>query len=177
MMTLANNTADRTSEFVRLFAEHNRTVYKHILTLLGNAEAAQEVFQETSVVLWEKFSEFSPDTHFSAWACRIAYFEVLKFRQTVGREHLLFNDTLVHALAQQREEDSDLLEERRKALRQCLKKLRSKDQELIDQCYSGGVTIQHIANMTGRPVNTLYKALGRIRRSLFHCVNRVLESG
>ncbi len=59
-------------EFIRLFAQHERTIYAHILALLGDAEATQDVFQETCVVLWEKFAEFQAGTHFGAWARKIA---------------------------------------------------------------------------------------------------------
>ena len=56
--------SDRTSEFVALFAAHDRGIYKHILTLLVDPATTQEVFQETSVTLWQKFDEFQPGSSF-----------------------------------------------------------------------------------------------------------------
>ena len=170
------NNVDRTGEFVGLFAAHDRVIYKYILTLLGNAESADEVFQETSMVLWKKFGEFLPESNFGAWACRVAYFEVLKFRQTARRDRLLFSDDLVGALAEQRTADADVLEERRLALRECLKKLGPHDRVLIEHRYGGTETIKQIAKRLGRPANTLYKALERIRHTLFECINKTVSA-
>ena len=90
---------DRTSEFVALFAAHDRGVYKYILMLLADPHATQEVFQETSVTLWQKFEEFEPGSNFFAWACRVAYFEVMKYRQTCRRDRLRFGEDMLRTLA------------------------------------------------------------------------------
>ena len=66
-------------EFVRLYTASSRRIYTYILTLLPNRTDAEDVFQDVSVLLWEKFPEFTPGTQFSAWACRIAYFKALSF--------------------------------------------------------------------------------------------------
>ena len=166
-------TPDRTSEFVALFAAHDRGVYKYILTLLANSNITQEVFQETSVTLWQKFDEFQPGSNFLAWACRVAYFEVLKFRQTARRDRLRFNDGLLHTLAEERSSSEGLLQARHLALPDCMAKLPQADRELVEQRYSSDETILDIARRTGRSANTLYKALERIRRTLMKCIEEV----
>ena len=161
---------DRTSEFVALFAAADRGVYKYILTLLVDPTATQDVFQETSVTLWQKFEEFRPETNFLAWACRVAYFEVLKFRQTLRRDRLRFNDELVQTLADERLAGEGVLRARRLTLPDCVAKLPPGDRELVEQRYGSEETILEIARRTGRPANTLYKALERIRRTLMKCI-------
>jgi RNA polymerase sigma-70 factor, ECF subfamily len=168
--------SDRTSEFVALFALHNRGIYKYILTLLANSDSTQEVFQETSVVLWHKFDEFQPGTSFLAWACRVAYFEVLKHRQSYRRDRLRFNDDLLHTLAEERSTGEGMLQVRRRALPDCMEKLPPNDRELIEQRYAGDETILQIAERTGRPSNTLYKALERIRRTLMKCIEEEMAN-
>ena len=161
---------DRTSEFVALFATHDRGIYKHILTLLVDATATQEVFQETSVVLWQKFDEFRPGSSFLAWACRVAYFEVLKYRQNRRRDRLRFDDGLLRTLADERSAGEGVLQARRAALPECMEKLPPNDRELVEERYGSDETILEIARRTGRPANTLYKALERIRRTLMTCI-------
>jgi RNA polymerase sigma-70 factor (ECF subfamily) len=168
--------SDRTSEFVELFATHDRGIYKYLLTLLVDPNTTQEVFQETSVTLWRKFDEFQPGTSFLAWACRVAYFETLKFRQTVRRDRLCFNDDLLNTLAEERTKVDDVLQLHRAALPDCMKKLPPKDRELIEQRYASEETILAIARRTGRPANTLYKALERIRRTLLKCIEEVMRN-
>lgn len=165
---------DRTSQFVALFATHDRGIYKYILTLLADPNDTQEVFQETSVTLWRKFGEYRPGSNFFAWACRVAYFEVLRFRQTHRRDRLRFGDDLLDTLAIERSADEGLLQPRRSALPDCMKKLPAGDRELIELRYAGEETVLEIARRTGRQPNTLYKALERIRRTLMECIEQMI---
>lgn len=174
---MASLPSDEHSQaFVRLFAQHQREVFKYILTLLPDVSAAQDVLQETSVVLWTKFNEFEQGTHFSAWACRIAYFEVLKHRKSLSRERLLFDHDLIEQLALDRGEADELLEARRAALDLCLDKLSPADRRLVQQCYQERGGVKQTAEATGRSIHTLYKTMQRIRRRLFDCINRNTES-
>src|SRR3954453_5533910 len=65
--------------FLRLFLQNERRLYAYILTLLPRRADAEDVLQETSLVMWDKFDEQAPPTDFAAWGCRIAYFKVLDF--------------------------------------------------------------------------------------------------
>jgi DNA-directed RNA polymerase specialized sigma24 family protein len=50
---------------------------------------------------------------------------------------------------------------------------------LVQRCYSeheSRETYKSIAEEIGRPVNTVYKALNRIRRSLHECIDRTLAA-
>ena len=53
-------TTDRTAEFVGLLLQHQRRIHGYIATMLTNWADADEVLQETSIVLWQKFDEFQP---------------------------------------------------------------------------------------------------------------------
>jgi len=165
---------DRTSQFVALFAAHDRGIYKHILMLLVDSTATQEVFQETSVALWRKFDEFQPGSNFLAWACRVAYFEVLNYRRERRRGRLRFDDDLMQTLAEERLDGEDLLQARREVLPGCMDKLPPADRELVERRYASEETILELARRTGRQANTLYKALERIRRALMTCIENAL---
>jgi RNA polymerase sigma-70 factor (ECF subfamily) len=68
-----------------------------------------------------------------------------------------------------------LLEARRDALRSCLQKLSSTDRQLVQHCYSDSrTTFRRAAEVLGRPVNTVYKALNRIRKALYDCIERTV---
>jgi RNA polymerase sigma-70 factor (ECF subfamily) len=86
------------------------------------------------------------------------------------------SDATVDLLAQDAVERVDLLESRRDALRSCLEKLSEKDRQLVRHCYGDTrVTFKAVAEQLGRPVNTVYKALNRIRRALYECIERSLS--
>lgn len=61
--------AERADEFARLFGRHARQIYSYILTLIPHWVDAEDVFQETSTIIWEKFDQYKSGTNFRAWAC------------------------------------------------------------------------------------------------------------
>ncbi len=46
------------TRFMRLFLENERRIFGFILTLLPHWADAEDVFQETAGVLWNKFDDF-----------------------------------------------------------------------------------------------------------------------
>lgn len=164
---------NQTETFVRLFAQSQYEIHSYVLTLLHNWADADDVMQTTSIVLWRKFEQFQPDTDFVAWACRIAKFEVNNFRRVKGRDRLFFDDSLLESLATVRLSMGEQLQTERELIDDCVAKLKPDDRELIHRCYGRKtVTAKDVAGELGRPTNTVYKALIRIRRTLYECVQR-----
>jgi RNA polymerase sigma-70 factor, ECF subfamily len=166
---------DRTEEFVALLARSEFEIHTYILTLLPNRADADDVLQRTSVILWRKFSSWQRGTDFAAWACQTARFEVKNFLRSRARDRLYFDDELIDSLGDVRNEMAEDFSGRRDALHSCLEKLGSRDRQIIEGCYTEkNTTAKEVAAQLGRPVNTVYKALIRIRRALFECVERTL---
>jgi RNA polymerase sigma-70 factor (ECF subfamily) len=164
------------SDFIQLFTKHQRRIYLFILSLVPNPVDAEEVLQETNLIIWSKCGQFQPGSNFQAWACQIAHYEVLKFRDRRRREKLRFSDEFVEVLAREAANQADLLERRRLALAHCLAKLKQRDRELIQCRYTPGANGKSVADLLGRPVNSIYQSLGRIRKLLLECVNRRLTA-
>lgn len=163
-------------DFVQEFTKNQRRLYLYILAQVGRPNDAEEVLQETNLVIWRKAAQFTPGTNFFAWASRIATYEVLKLRERRGRDKLRFSAEFVEVVAAEASEASDAWEDRRQALSVCLGKLRSRDRELIERRYATGETGKSVAEDLGRPINAVYQSLGRIRRVLIECVQRQLAA-
>jgi len=163
-------------EFIHLFTRHQRQLYLLILAQLGRLQEAEEALQETNVVILSKHHQFVPGTNFFAWAAQVAHYEVLKSRQKRQRDRLRFSDEFVDAVATEVESQVSDLELRREALQDCMGKLREKDRELIRKRYQPGASGRDEAENLGRPANSLYQSIGRIRRSLFECIRRRMAS-
>ena len=73
-------------EFVELFTRHQRRLYLLILAQVPRPADAEEILQETNLVIWRKAAKFQPGTNFFAWAAQIAGYEVLKYRERKHRE-------------------------------------------------------------------------------------------
>ncbi len=164
-------------EFVQLFTHHQRRLFLYILSQVPNPIEAEEVQQETNVVIWSKFTQFRPGTNFLAWVSQIANFEVMKYRSRKKRDRMQFSDEFLQTVSRDALERSDELEERRTALVECIEKLRPRDRDLIQQRYAPGERGKHLAEQIGRPANSVYQSLGRIRRSLMECIQRRLSTG
>lgn len=163
-------------EFVQLFSRNQRRIYLHILGQVGNPNDAEEILQETNVVIWSKFDRFELGTNFIAWTFQIANFEVLKFRDRRRSNRLVFSEDVIEAIAEDSEESQDDLDLRRAALTECLGKLRPSDRELIQTRYAPGNKGKDVAEVLGRPSNSVYQSIGRIRKTLFECINRRLSA-
>jgi RNA polymerase sigma-70 factor, ECF subfamily len=173
------STAEATppgDEFVQLFTRHQRPLYLQILAQVPNPVDAEEILQETNVAIWRKCDRFQLGTNFFAWASRIATYEVLRFRQRRSRDRLLFSDRFIEQIAEETQADNEHLELRRKALLACLRKLRPQDRELLERRYAPGENGKSVAERLGRPVNSVYQSLGRIRRTLLDCITRRLAA-
>jgi RNA polymerase sigma-70 factor, ECF subfamily len=163
--------------FVQLFSRNQRRIYLHILKQVGSPNDAEEILQETNVVIWNKFHRFELGTNFVAWSFQIANFEVLKYRDKKRSNRLVFSGELLEVIAQESEEQEDDLDLRRAALQECLRSLRAADRELIQQRYQPGNTGEGVARQLDRPINSVYQSIGRIRKTLFECINRRLAAG
>jgi RNA polymerase sigma-70 factor, ECF subfamily len=171
---LADGSA-RLDEFMRLYTQHQRRLYVYLLSLVHNVADAEELLQETSYVLWKKFGEFAPGSNFGAWACRVAYFEVLKFRDRRNQGELPLSPQFLERVAEKMVEVSDLLEMRADVFNYCMDRLETPDRELITRRYAPGASVKLIADELRRTAHSVSKSLGRIRKLLLECVDRRLR--
>lgn len=167
-------TPDR-KPFARLLFAHQRQVYGYILTLVPHRADADELFQETSVILWEKLDEYDPDRPFYTWACGVAFNVVRNWRTKQRRDRHVFTDAFVERLSTARIAEAPLLDARREALVDCLHKLPADDRDLVDAYYTKGQPVAALADRMGVTDSAIYKSLTRIRRALFVCINRAVD--
>jgi RNA polymerase sigma-70 factor (ECF subfamily) len=160
---------------MRLMTGHQRRIFGYIYTLVPDRHDAQDILQETSVVICEKFDQFKPGTDFAAWACQIAYWEVRRARQKFARSKVVFNQEVVDALAETAAELLPEMSARHEALAKCLQKLHPRDRELLLTRYEPGSGVEEAAQRSGRSLVAAYKALARLRKLLLDCVTHQLS--
>ena len=164
----------KVERFAQLLATCQRRVFLFALGIVHNAADAEEVLQETNLVLWRKFDQYQPGTDFGRWACRIAHYEALKFRQRRTQKERLFSDDFIETLAAEAEKSLESIDSRRDALQRCLGKLKQPDRQLVMCRYQQGATTRAVAETLGRSVQGTRKALYRIRTALLACIERTL---
>ncbi len=167
--------AERADEFALLFGRHARQIYAYILTLVPHWADAEDIFQETSNIIWEKFDQFTPGTNFRAWACQVAYYRAIWFRQRQKKVAVPFGEEFFRLVAAETIAQQDVLDGRHAALGGCVEKLPRLDRDLIERSYAPGMTIKQAALELGRSPEAAYKALKRIHRELFDCVETAMK--
>lgn len=153
-----------------LITRHQRQIFAYIYTLVPDRPDAEDLLQETCVVICEKFDEFTPGTDFVAWACQIAWWRIRYSRQKFARSKVVFDDTILEAVARTASAMREELDERHEALARCLQKLAPRDRELVLTRYEPGSGVAEAARRSGRSMDAAYKALNRLRKLLHDCV-------
>lgn len=170
----ADAAPDRVEEFVRLLAQNQRRIFLYVMTLVPNFTEAEEIIQETNLVLWREFGQFQVGTNFAAWACKVAFHQVLGYRKRQQRDRLQFSPAFLEAVAGEAADQAEQLDSRSEALTGCLDKLPPLQRDLLRLRYGDEQPIEAIARQVGRTVEAVYRALSRIRYTLHECVSQTL---
>ena len=171
--------ADSAEEFVRLFSRSQHRVLRFIHTLVPNLSAAEDILQETSVVLWKKWPQFDRDKDFVKWACGIARLEVFRMLRQNKRTTLYLNEVVLNQIADiamAEAYDSARYEAGKAALEECMKELPGRLNEILTLRYKHEKTVQQIAELCQRPKSTIHDLLGKIRYQLLRCIQRRLST-
>ena len=167
---------DRAEEYVKLLGQHQRRIAMYVMSLVPSWSDAEDIIQETNMVIWREFDRFELGTNFPAWACKIAFHQVLAYRKRRQRDRLQLSTEFLEAVAEEAAASAEQLEERHHALAGCIEKLQQPHRQIVQLRYSDGSSIEVIADQVGRTVGALYRVLSRIRKTLHECVSRTLST-
>ena len=164
--------ADDMQEFVTLMLKHQKRLRAFIYSLNPQSSDVDDVLQNTNTVLWEKRETFEPGTNFSAWAFKIARFQVYRQRsRDIKHGKLMFSDELIDMLTESASED--IMKDRRmSALENCLTKLSDEQRNIVDARYNRGKSLEQLGKSMNRSAGSLRIALYRIRDVLKRCVEQ-----
>src|SRR5262245_35793826 len=119
LATPATMSPERMDEFVRLLGQNQRRLFLYVMSLVPNYTDAEEILQNTNLVMWREFDQFVLGTNFTAWACKVAFHQVLAWRKKRQRDRLQFSDAFMEAVAEESSGSADVLDERSQLLAGC----------------------------------------------------------
>jgi RNA polymerase sigma-70 factor (ECF subfamily) len=172
---LETDVLQRKAEFARLLSENQSRLYGYIHSLVPDLNHADDLFQQTALVLWDKFDAYDRERSFFSWACGVARFEAANYSRRLARQRKFFGHDLNLLLIAAHEELSESeSSDRREALTRCVGKLRDDDRVLLTECYTDPAGIPGVAARRNRSPHSVYNSLRRIRVQLFQCITRTL---
>jgi RNA polymerase sigma-70 factor (ECF subfamily) len=145
-----------------LYDRYARVVYSLALRMLGIAELAEEVVQETFWRVWRRSSTFHADRgQVSSWIFGIAHnLSVDELRRQRSRPNPVYDDDdrpVLRDMVDTRLDvtDAALEQERRRLIREALQQIPSEQREAIELAYFGGFSQSEIAAQLQNPIGTV----------------------
>lgn len=168
---------DRTQEFLELLTHHDRALSVHVHSLVQDPHDADDILQQTKMILWRCFDQFEPGTNFLAWARKTAFHQVLAHRRQKKRAAVPLGDDILEMLHDEVAKLSDGTEQRRDALRACVAKLPAAHRQLVKLRYYEEMEVDGVAERIRSTAGAVYRALSRVRMNLLACMEKELKRG
>ena len=170
-------TTEANKQFVKLYAEHCFELFRYACMLEPNKSDAEDIVQEVSVKLWEKFEQFDPEqTDFCTWARGFVRFQVLQHRRSHARRSARISEDVVDLLTADYTAERELFEAQQTALEACLEKLGEEARQLVESRYRlAHGDLNKLAALMNRSVNAVSISLYRVRRQLVRCTTEEMK--
>jgi len=169
-----NTPTQRLEAFVHSFLPCERRIAAYVSSLVPNRVDAEDITQDVSVVLWEKFESFTPGTDFASWACRIAFLKVLNYRRLKPRPLSLSEEVLEKVSAKFGQMGS-VVDAEQEILLQCINELTNSQRNLVLQRHFANRTLDIVADEIKISIPTLRKRLQTVYSLLMDCISRRLH--
>jgi RNA polymerase sigma-70 factor, Rhodopirellula/Verrucomicrobium family len=174
---LSDRDASDRQRFESLLSKHRRKLTLYLVSLVRNADDAEDLCQRCSVVMWKKFSQFDERRSFFSWACGIARLEVQNYRRAVVVRPMIFKSEVISLLAESVETlDRTTQAHRLAALQKCISRLSETEKTFLRRIYWEGCSLEAIARELGCSPRTFYNRIYLLRKKLSQCVARHMEA-
>lgn len=171
MVKSDNNPLQETQRFLSYYVKDQKRIYGYILSVVSDWQDTDDILQETTALMWQKFNEFQEGTSFTAWGIQVAKYKIREFHRR-HRKQVQLSEQVLEVLENRAQTYYSHPNPRLETLENCIKRLRPKDYALIQMRYTENTTIKDIALRLGRSVHGLYKVMSRIHADLVICVRR-----
>jgi RNA polymerase sigma-70 factor (ECF subfamily) len=163
-------------DWAAALAEHDRWLRTAVLARLGERQAVEEVMQEVALAAVAQRAPLAEPAKVAAWLYRLAVRQSLLYRRQQGRRHKLLGRFALRAHpagdAPQAADPLDwlVLDERKRLVREALRRLPARDAEILLLKYTEGWSYRALAERLGVAESAvearLHRARGRLRDAL-----------
>ena len=152
--------------FEALYRRHARRVYGYLWKLLRRRYVVEEVLDDVMLVIWKDAARFNFTSRLSTWILGIAHYKALKALRRcapVPAEDLRPWEQADEGLGPEAAAERHEL---RRAVTRALETLSSEQRVVVELAFYHGRSYREIAEIVGRPVNTIKTRMLHARRRL-----------
>jgi RNA polymerase sigma-70 factor (ECF subfamily) len=158
--------------------ENRSSLFAFVFAVVRDFNAAEELLQETSVVICENANDFTPGTSFGAWSREIARRRIRAYFRQQKREKRILSEDHIHNLQQAFAAVEDRIaspHHRLQAMRRCLEKLTPRVRHWLYLRYVSQLALVEMASQVRCKPESIRKTLYRSRQQLRVCIERRLR--
>lgn len=160
-----------------LWVQSQSIVSAYITANVIDLHHAEDLLQEVAKAVAEKFDTFDRSRPFTPWVLGIARNRLLKYYRSRARDRLVLSEPALARYGDAMQRIEPEAEERRHALRECLKQVTGRSREALDLRYGADLKVREIGQRLGVSASTVSVMLYRVRRVLDECIRRTLSRG
>jgi len=159
------------NQVVRALIRDRAKLLGYAWAILRDHHAADDVFQEVTVLAMERPGEIADEAHLARWARKAARLKCLEVLRRRSKRSLPLDGDVLDLLEAEWEDPASG-EERVDHLRECVDKLSPRAREVLGMRYSLGLSGARVAELLQIKVESVYVALARIHKALGDCISR-----
>lgn len=162
------------ARFVAELTRCQRHLHAFICSVVWNLAEADDVLQETNLVLWQKADHYDDSRDFLTWAMRFAQLQSMAWLKRRHRLPDLLKPRVLELMVSEAIAEAAELDAHRRALSACIEKLPADHRSLIVRRYGGAASVNEMAAARQTSPKALSELLRRIRRALLNCIMKSL---
>ncbi len=174
-MNLVRSIASGDDSALRdLYTLYGQRLYAYAVRLVCDPALAEDVVQETLVIVWHSAGSYRGEGRLQAWLLGIVHNQALK---TIRRQPLPLSDEMEAALPDPGDSPEELVQtgERSRWLRNGLDSLSIEHRAVLEMVFYQGLSLAEAAEVCGCPTGTIKSRLSYARQFLRGVLRRKME--
>jgi RNA polymerase sigma-70 factor (ECF subfamily) len=160
---------------------HRRVLTCYAYSMLKDWSLAEDAVQEATIAASDKWESFRGDSAILTWLRSITRRKAVDILRKRRREVDYQPDALEQLVEKAFDkrltaDESERLEGRRRALTECMQKLRQDTFEILVSFYRDRIPCDELALRYGRSTNAVWLVLSRSRKQLRTCIQKRLAT-
>lgn len=164
------------ADFLHFYRQAEPDLRAFIGSVIRDPHGREDVLQEVSRTLWQKFDEFDLTRTFGAWARGIAGRKMLETGRRNARFPLVFAPETVALLMEAFDETDEHAAAQEAALKLCMESLPERPRRILAARYEERWPCERIGQELGLKVKAVHQVLSRLRKALRHCITARIEA-